>query len=178
MNRDLGSNALRGLMLGILVTFALAPRSFAAGESTSQQAKQPRSPNAKLIERGRYLVRITGCNDCHTPGYGQSGGAVPEEDWLIGSPLGFRGDWGTTYASNLRLYMQSISAEQWVKIAKTTQFRPPMPWFNLRDMSERDLRAMYHFMRSLGPAGKAAPNFLPPGESPKGPIVQFPEPPK
>lgn len=23
------------------------------------------------IERGRYLVKTTGCNDCHTPGYAQ-----------------------------------------------------------------------------------------------------------
>jgi hypothetical protein len=105
-------------------------------------------------------------------------GSVPEKDWLVGNQLGFRGDWGTTYPGNLRLYMQDISVEQWLKTAKTTQFRPPMPWFNLRDMSERDLRALYHFTRSLGPAGQPAPAFLPPGETPKGPVVQFPEPPK
>lgn len=53
------------------------------------------------IQRGRYLVRITGCNDCHTPGYPESSGKTAEKLWLTGSPLGWRGPWGTTYASNL-----------------------------------------------------------------------------
>jgi mono/diheme cytochrome c family protein len=30
-----------------------------------------------LVERGRYLVKIAGCNDCHTAGYTQANGAVP-----------------------------------------------------------------------------------------------------
>lgn len=34
--------------------------------------------NDKLIERGRYVVTIGSCNDCHTPGYAQSGGQAPE----------------------------------------------------------------------------------------------------
>jgi hypothetical protein len=176
MRRDVRSNAIRGLLLGILATCALAQQSFAAGED--KQATQAGSPNAKLIERGKYLVRIAGCNDCHTPRYVQSGGNIPETEWLTGDRLGFRGAWGTTYPGNLRLYVQNISAEQWVKTAKSTQFRPPMPWFNLRDMTERDLRAMYQFIRSLGPAGEAAPAYVPPGENPQGPVVQFPEPPR
>jgi uncharacterized membrane protein len=28
-------------------------------------------------QRGRYLVQITGCNDCHTAGYAAAEGAVP-----------------------------------------------------------------------------------------------------
>ena len=43
------------------------------------------------VERGRYLVRITGCNDCHTAGYAPSGGKVPEAQWLTGDALGWRG---------------------------------------------------------------------------------------
>lgn len=48
-------------------------------------------------ERGRYLLKKSGCNDCHTPGYAQSGGAVPEKDWLTGDSLGWRGPRGTTH---------------------------------------------------------------------------------
>lgn len=135
-------------------------------------------PDSKLIERGRYLTRIAGCNDCHTPGYARAGGQVPEKQWLIGDRLGWRGPWGTTYASNLRLYMQGVSEEQWVKIAHTAQYRPPMPWFALRDMSGRDLRAIYRFIKHLGPAGEAAPTYLPPDQEPRGPFVQFPAPAK
>ena len=53
-----------------------------------------------------------------------------------------------------------------------------MPWFTLRDMSAQDLRALYRFVRSLGPAGDAAPAYVPPGQKPNGPVIQFPQPPK
>ena len=55
------------------------------------------------VERGRYLAIIGGCNDCHTDGYLQAEGDVPEDRWLLGSPVGWRGPWGTTYPPNLRL---------------------------------------------------------------------------
>jgi mono/diheme cytochrome c family protein len=152
-----------------LLAFSLMPIAGGQAVKPADQAS---------IERGRYLVKIAGCNDCHTPGYPEAGGNVPENQWLVGDRLGWRGEWGTTYPSNLRLYMQEMTEEQWIKVANTTQFRPPMPWFILRDMTDRDLSAIYHFVRHLGPAGEPAPAYLPPGEEPKGPYVQFPAPPK
>jgi mono/diheme cytochrome c family protein len=130
--------------------------------------------NKTDIERGRYLVRITGCNDCHTPNYAPSGGKTPEAEWLTGDALGWRGPWGTTYAPNLRLYMQSLTEEQWIKKAKTLSTRPPMPWFNLNDMSRVDLQAIYRYVRHLGPAGKPAPDYVAPDKTPQQPYVQFP----
>jgi mono/diheme cytochrome c family protein len=130
------------------------------------------------VERGRYLIKIAGCNDCHTAGYAPTGGKVPESQWLTGDALGWRGPWGTTYPTNLRLYMQDLTEAQWVKKAKALNARPPMPWFNVRDMSAPDLRAIYRYVRHLGPAGKPAPAYVPPGETPSGPYVQFPVPPK
>lgn len=130
-----------------------------------------------LIKQGRYLTQIAGCNDCHTPGYMESGGTVPESTWLTGDVLGWNGPWGTTYASNLRLILPKLSEADWLKLAKNTQYRPPMPWFALRDMSERDLRAIYQFVKQLGPAGNPAPAYLPPGKTPTGPYVLFPTPP-
>ena len=127
------------------------------------------------IKRGRYLVQIGGCNDCHTAGYAPSGGKVPEAQWLLGDALGWHGPWGTTYATNLRLYMQDLTEEQWVKKAKTLNARPPMPWFNVRAMTTADLRAMYRYIRSLGPVGKPAPAYLPPDKTPPQPHVAFPK---
>ncbi|RPI43680.1 MAG: cytochrome C [Betaproteobacteria bacterium] len=129
---------------------------------------------ADMIERGRYVVKIGGCNDCHTPDYAAKGGRVPEKAWLTGDALGWRGPWGTTYPTNLRLYLAGMSEEQWVKTARTLTARPPMPWFNVRDMSEQDLRALYRFVSSLGPAGHPAPAYLPPDRQPAGPVVAFP----
>jgi mono/diheme cytochrome c family protein len=141
-------------------------------------AAQEKKKADPQVERGRYLVKIAGCNDCHTPNYPQSGGKVPESEWLTGDALGWRGPWGTTYPTNLRLYMQDLSEEQWVQKGKTLSARPPMPWFNVRDMSTSDLRALYRYIRQLGPAGKPAPAFVPSDQAPKGPAVQFPAPPK
>jgi mono/diheme cytochrome c family protein len=152
-------------VLLLLAALAAAP-AFAQQKADSQ------------VNRGRYLIMIGGCNDCHTANYPASGGKVPEAQWLTGDALGWNGPWGTTYATNLRLYMQDLSEDQWVKKAKALTARPPMPWFNVQAMSERDLRAMYRFVRSLGPAGQPAPAYLPPGQEPKGPAVRFPAPPK
>lgn len=140
---------------------------------------QASDPGDELsLERGRYLVKIAGCNDCHTPGYAMAGGKVSEALWLTGDRLGWRGPWGTTYPVNIRLFMQTLTEDQWLQVARTAESRPPMPWFALHDMSEDDLRAIYRFTRHLGPAGEPAPEFLPPDQDPTGPYVLFPAPPE
>ena len=128
------------------------------------------------IERGRYVVVIAGCNDCHTAGYAQRDGQVPERDWLTGDSLGRSGPWGTTYASNLRLKLAALSEAQWLQLARTARYRPPMPWFNLHAMSEGDLRAVYRYVRHLGPAGEPAPAYVPPGGVVTTAVVRFPGP--
>ena len=164
--------------MSMLPNLIIGTAFFAAASAQFALAQAPKMAESKSIERGRYLVTIAGCNDCHTPGYMQTAGKIPEKQWLTGDQLGWRGAWGTTYPINLRQYMQTLSENQWVKLAKTAEFRPPMPWFVLHDMTAQDLRAIYRFTRYLGPAGEPAPAFVPPGQEPKGPFVLFPEPPK
>jgi mono/diheme cytochrome c family protein len=135
-------------------------------------AQQPQKPDSS-VARGRYLVGIAGCNDCHTPNFAPSGGKVAEAEWLTGDALGWRGPWGTTYAPNLRLSIPGLTEDEWVKKAKTLSTRPPMPWFNLNRMSEQDLRAVYRYVRHLGPAGKPAPEYVPPDKTPARPYFQF-----
>lgn len=137
--------------------------------STAAAGKQDAS-----VERGRYLIQIGGCNDCHTNGYAPREGDVPESEWLLGDILGFRGAWGTTYPINLRLYMSRLSEDQWVQVARQMRSRPPMPWFNLTPMTDEDLRSIYRFVRTLEPLGDPAPAFVPPDEEPPPPYVQFP----
>jgi mono/diheme cytochrome c family protein len=134
--------------------------------------------HGNYIERGRYLVKVGGCNDCHTPGYGMSAGQVPEKEWLTGDGLGWRGPWGTTYPTNLRLSMNAVKEDDWIRMAQTMKTRPPMPWFTLHAMDEEDLRAIYRYVRHLGKAGKPAPGYVPPERTPAGPFIQFPAPPK
>jgi mono/diheme cytochrome c family protein len=124
------------------------------------------------VKRGQYLVQIGGCNDCHTAGYAEKAGNLPMDEWLTGTPVGFKGAWGTTYAANLRLTLNALTEDQWVKFARLPR-RPPMPWFNLRDMSDSDLRAMYQFIRELGPKGQRAPAAAAPGVSVNTPVIVF-----
>jgi len=125
------------------------------------------------VERGRYLVVIAGCNDCHTNGYLQTDGDVPEEQWLLGSPLGWRGPWGTTYPSNLRLVVQGMTEDQWVEQLHTRTTLPPMPWMNLNQMSEPDARALFRYVASLGPQGEQMPPALPPDIEPTTPYLSL-----
>lgn len=153
---------------------AVSSITFAAIAALSTTAAAEASSEDALVEQGRYLVRTAGCNDCHTPGYAASEGRVDESVWLIGDKVGWSGPWGTTYASNLRIYMANRSEASWLKTARSFKPRPPMPWFNVHAMSERDLRALYRYVRSLGPTGEPAPAYVPPGQTPNGPAIRFP----
>src|SRR5262249_60615505 len=114
-------------MTCVLIFTVAVIASIVAGDAVAQQnsGKQLSAEAA----RGKYLVVIAGCNDCHTPGYTASAGKVEERLWLTGDQLGWRGPWGTTYASNLRLLVKDMSAGQFWKYARN-EFPPPMPWVN------------------------------------------------
>ena len=159
----------------IIAAFAWAAFCSASIAADAPARSSAKTATDKEAERVRYVVAISGCNDCHTPGFLLNGGKTPEKDWLTGGVTGWRGSWGTTYPTNLRLYFQEITEAQWVQVAKEIQRRPPMPYFSLNAMSEADVRSMYKFIRSLGPAGKPAPKFVPPDKVPPQPYVQFPD---
>jgi mono/diheme cytochrome c family protein len=145
--------------ISILALMALIPQAVPADEKG-------------VLEHGRYLVKLGGCNDCHTPGYAEAAGNLPQSQWLLGNAVGFQGPWGTSYPVNLRLYVQGISEQDW--LAKVRQpMRPPMPWFALRDMTDADLIAIYRFIRELGPAGKPAPVAVAPGDPVNTAFIEF-----
>jgi mono/diheme cytochrome c family protein len=149
--------------MALLLPMALSINaSYAAEPAAAKQA----------IERGRYLAIVGACHDCHTPNYAETAGKVPEPQWLTGHSTGFQGPWGTTYPANLRLVVQAMTEEQWIARVRAPM-RPPMPWFNLRDMTDADLRALYRYIRSLGPKGEPAPAYVQPGGTVKTPYYVF-----
>jgi mono/diheme cytochrome c family protein len=151
-------------------TFTAATLLVAAGLGVGTAAAADRM--AETIDRGRYLVTVSGCNDCHTPRYLEKDGKVPESQWLTGASVGFQGPWGTTYPTNLRLLVSTMTESQWLKRARTPMM-PPMPWFNLQKMTDDDLRAVFRYVRSLGPKGEPAPVAAAPGASVKTPYYVF-----
>jgi mono/diheme cytochrome c family protein len=158
----------KGLAVSIVV--------LALAACTQKAAAPPAEPVVAAqdkIAAGRYLVKIGGCNDCHTNGFPETGGNVPEENWLQGDAPGFNGPWGTSYPANLRLSVQAMSEDEWVGAMHTRKSLPPMPWPSLAAMNEQDLRAIYQFIHSLGPKGGASRVAQPPGELPKYPYYFF-----
>jgi len=149
-----------GILAGLALAVGVASQ---AADATGQEAR---------VAHGRYLVVVAGCNDCHTPGYLQQGPKVPEKDWRTGVPVGYQGPWGTSYASNLRLVLNAMTQEKWLEHARQERL-PPMPWFNLREMTDEDLKAVYAYVRSLGPAGVAAPAYVAPGGKVNTPYFVF-----
>ena len=124
---------------------------------TMADAEKYRGIGAELVRRGKVAAFIV------------AGGQ--------GTRLGWRGPWGTTYASNLRLVTQSLNEEGWLRHLHTRAMRPPMPSYVFRDMTEQEIRDIYKFIRSLGPAGGPVPAYVPPDQEPKPPYVQWPSPP-
>ncbi len=150
-----------------------------AARSSRARHRAPASPFVHAsheMEAGEYLTTIGGCNDCHTSGWAESNGKTPSAERFTGSDVGYRGPWGTTYAANLRLVTQRESEDEWVHILTTAdggKGRPPMPWMNTAATSDRDLRAMYRYIKSLGARGERTPRGVGPKDTPKTKVIEF-----
>lgn len=118
--KSVSEKALISLALAFLAVLITADSGHAQPKAPGQSAV-----TAKRVERGKYLVTIMACNDCHTPL--KMGPKGPEPDMsrmLSGHPesmklppapkvpapwmgvfdptlTAFAGPWGVTYAANL-----------------------------------------------------------------------------
>jgi hypothetical protein len=167
------------LVAGLLVVLASAAACHsgtpANASSTGSGALPPSSGPAveaeSMEKAGEYLTIVGSCNDCHTQGWAETKGKIAPADRFAGLDVGFRGEWGTSYGKNLRTITQRQSEDHWVETLKTADGgdgKPPMPWWNTAMMNDRDLRAMYRYIKSLGPNPKGVPRSLPPGKEPTG----------
>ena len=129
---------MKARMLALIALGATAALFATIGASSP-----PTGPSAATLARGRALVVYGTCNDCHTAGWRDSDGAVQVPRWLTGSAVGFRGWWGTSYPTNVRLDFQVMSEDRWVQAVRTRAGHPPMVWQDLRQLPDSDLRAIY-----------------------------------
>jgi len=120
------TSMIPGALLLLISTTGCQPPEAAQAEASVETPASPAvDPAVDPIERGRYLVTVAGCNDCHTPF--KMGANGPEPDMarmLAGHPqdlrmpaapaaqgpwtwngaatnTAFAGPWGVSYASNL-----------------------------------------------------------------------------
>jgi cytochrome c553 len=132
------------------------------------------------VERGRYLVSIAGCHDCHSP----KADAMMTPDparLLSGRPAttqppsqspneirasldftAFAGPWGNSYAANLTPDPETgIGARYdqaaFIKTIRTGKkpegeaLAPPMPWPVYAKMTDEDLKAVFAYLKTLPP---------------------------
>ncbi len=162
------------------------------------QSEPPRPTAAQVVERGRYLVTVAGCNDCHTPWKLGEKGPEPDTTRLLSGhpeamqpppppqlPTGpwglagtltmtaWAGPWGVSYAANLtpdeetgigawdeNMFVQAMRTGQHLGAGRP--ILPPMPWQNLGQATDEDLKAMFSYLKSVKPIRNQVPEPGPP----------------
>jgi mono/diheme cytochrome c family protein len=138
------------------------PQSYAASGGEAQLA------------RGKYLVQIGGCNDCHTPGY--FFGKPDMTRYLGGSDVGFQGPGGTVVGRNLTPDTET-GIGSWTTTQIATAIRsgvrpdgrvlaPVMPWAAFSKLTVDDVTAIALYLKSLPPVKHLVPGPFPPDENP------------
>ena len=151
---------------------------------------------ADPVARGKYLVTVAACSDCHTPMKLTLTGPRPDMDkYMSGHPqdakvqpapaptgpwiwhgsatnTAFAGPWGVTYAINLTPHTHGMAAwteEMFVKAMRTGKhmgasrpIMPPMPWQNLGQATDADLKAVFAYLKSLPPVDNRVSDYEPP----------------
>ena len=170
----LGIIAVVGFLafLYLIPPFTLVPPeefinpTLAAGPSLDAIA----DPATRLLaERGKYIVTIQGCTDCHTP----QGDAGPDFDRYLagGNMLGSK-EGGTIITRNLtpdeETGLRIKSDEQVKRLLRGGVFpdgrianHRAMPWPNLSRWTEEDRHAVITYLRNLKPVRHKIPDPVP-----------------
>ena len=136
----------------------------------------PSTPAAaadKHVARGKYLVGIAGCNDCHTPGY--FFGKPEMTRFLGGSEVGFEiPGLGVFHGPNLTPDRETglgtwSPAQMAAAITKGVRpdgriLAPIMPWHAFASLTPDDTRAIVAYLQSLPPVKNKVPGPFGPDE--------------
>jgi len=134
------------------------------------------------LARGKYLVGLGGCNDCHTPGY--FFGKPDMARFLGGSEVGFEiPELGVFYGPNLTpdaaTGLGTWSTDD-IVAAITTGHRPDgrilapvMPWRAFASLTRDDVQAIAAFLKSLPPVANKVPGPFGPSEKPTSFVMKI-----
>lgn len=108
--------------------------------------------------------------------------ASPGGEWQHGFTMAptmtaFSGPWGVSFAANLTPDQNTglgiWTEEMFLKALRTGKhygvsrpILPPMPWQNLKNMTDDDLKAMFAYLRSIPPVTNHVPDPIPPAAAP------------
>jgi mono/diheme cytochrome c family protein len=164
------SHIATGLAFALALTAGLAqaaPRGDAAG---------------RQVARGKYLVTLAGCNDCHTPGglFGK-----PDTSRVLGgSEVGFEiPDLGVFYGPNLtpdkETGLGNLSTEQIVSAFQTgmlpdgRKLAPVMPYEAFAKLTKADALAIAAYLKSLPPVANKVPGPFGPKDTPTSFVMKI-----
>lgn len=125
--------------------------------------------------RGKYLVALMACSDCHTPG--SFFGRPDMTRYLGGSDVGFHVPglgyaWGANLTPDTEHGLGAWSADDIVKLLRTGTrpdgrvIFPVMPWMSYGGMSDEDAYAIAAYLKSLPPLAEADHLVQGDGETP------------
>jgi mono/diheme cytochrome c family protein len=134
------------------------------------------------VARGKYLVTIGSCQDCHTPGH--FFGKPDMARVLGGSEVGFEiPGLGTFYGPNLTpdketglggwTDAQVIAALQTGVRPDGRMLAPIMPWRALAVLTKQDAAAVVAYLRSLPPVSNKVPGPFGPNETPTSFVMKI-----
>lgn len=118
------------------------------------------------VKRGRYLTRMAGCSDCHTPqDKGQPlAGLEFAGGFVLQSPKGAVASMNITQASSGISYYDEALFLNLMRTGRVgaRSLSPVMPWVFYRNMTDEDLRAIFAYLRTLKPVNHQVDNTEPP----------------
>jgi mono/diheme cytochrome c family protein len=171
------ASAVASLAFGLIAVVSCSQRQ-------PETPAPPATPAMSPVQRGEYLVAITGCGDCHTPG--TLYGAPDLKRALSGSELGWRGPWGVSFAGNLTPDLETgIGSWSDAEIERALRsgvkkdgspVAPPMPWPDFARLSPEDMAAVIAYLRSIPAVKHKNLGPIPPGHVATGSIINMPPP--
>ena len=118
-------------------------------------------------KRGKYLVTIAACTECHTPAdaHGQ-----PLPGMEFGGGFILDGPWGRVASANITPDPSGISyydlgtfvAVMRAGYVKGRMLNQIMPWHTYRGMTDEDIIGMFAYLKTLKPVKHHVDNTLPP----------------
>jgi mono/diheme cytochrome c family protein len=125
------------------------------------------------IDRGKYLVTLGGCNDCHTPGY--FFGKPDMLRYLGGSDVGFEIPGLGAFAGRNITPDKETGIGNWTEEQIVTALQagkrpdgrvlaPIMPYHAFANLTKDDATAIAVFLESIPPVKNAVPGPIGPGQ--------------